>query len=236
MGGAHPRKVAVGYVRVSTTRQAGEGVSLAAQRAKIGGYCELHGLRLDAVEADEGLSGRAAANRPGLQAALSRVERAGGVLVVYSLSRLARSTRDCIGIADRLGGSGANLASISEQIDTRTGIGRFFFTLMAALAQLESDQTGERIRDALAYKRREMLRYGARAPYGYRFSRDKTRLHVDRREQKVLAEMRRRRQIGWGYRRIATWLNGRGTPAKRGGRWYDASVRAVLMWSRRVGH
>ena len=64
--------MAVGYVRVSTEEQAREGVSLAAQRQKIVGYCDLHGLSLAHTFADEGLSGKRADNRPGLQEAIER--------------------------------------------------------------------------------------------------------------------------------------------------------------------
>src|ERR1700733_5092631 len=63
---------AVGYIRVSTEEQAREGVSLDAQREKIAAYCALHGQRLERTYADEGISGKRADNRPGLQEALDR--------------------------------------------------------------------------------------------------------------------------------------------------------------------
>ena len=66
-----------------------------------------------------------------MAAALDQTCDCGGVLVVYSLSRLARSTRDAIEITERLEQSGADLVSITERIDTTTGIGRFFFTAIA---------------------------------------------------------------------------------------------------------
>src|SRR5215203_6139885 len=93
---------AVGYVRVSTDGQAIDGVGLETQQEKITAYCMLHGLELLTTIADAGLSGRRADNRPGLQRALQMVCRGRAALIVYSLSRLARSTRDCIEIADRL--------------------------------------------------------------------------------------------------------------------------------------
>lgn len=59
------------------------------------------------VYADEGVSGKRADNRPGLQAALAEACGAKGVLVAYDLRRLGRSTRDAIDIADRLRRAGA---------------------------------------------------------------------------------------------------------------------------------
>ena len=61
---------AIAYVRVSTEEQAIGGVSLDVQRASARKYCELHGLPLDHIYADEGISGKRADNRPGLQDAI----------------------------------------------------------------------------------------------------------------------------------------------------------------------
>ncbi len=58
---------AIGYIRVSTDRQATEGVSLAAQRARIRAWAASRGTKLVAIHADEGISGKRADNRPGLQ-------------------------------------------------------------------------------------------------------------------------------------------------------------------------
>ena len=81
---------AVGYLRVSTDQQALDGVSLDAQEAKVRDYCALHGLELVGQFTDAGLSGKRADNRAGLQSAIDAVCEIRRVLVVYSLSRLAR--------------------------------------------------------------------------------------------------------------------------------------------------
>lgn len=99
--------------------------------------------------------------------------------MVHSLSRLARSTRDAIGIAEALGAAGADLVSITEKIDTTTGMGRFFFTTIAALAQLERDQISERTKAALAHKRAKGERVSGRIPYGYKLAEDQVTLVPD---------------------------------------------------------
>lgn len=219
---------AVGYIRVSTEEQAAEGVSLDAQREKIKAYCLLHGLELLTVIADEGLSGKRADNRPGLQKALERVCKEKAVLVVYSLSRLARSTRDCINIAERLEQCGADLASISEKLDTTSSMGRFFFRLMASLGELERDQVSERTTAALGHMRRQGKRIG-RIPFGYDLGIDGETLEENRQEQQTLKQMVEWREAGDSFHTIADKLNEAGVSPKGGEAWYASSVRAVLM-------
>ena len=103
------KRPAVGYIRVSTARQAGEGVSLDAQREKIIAHCKMHDLDLIEIFADEGLSGKRTDNRPGLQKAVAMACKKKAVLVAYSISRLARSTRDCLETHSRLSKYGADL-------------------------------------------------------------------------------------------------------------------------------
>ncbi|MFN9289509.1 MAG: recombinase family protein, partial [Planctomyces sp.] len=100
-----------GYCRVSTSGQAIDGVSLDAQRAKILAWCVAKDAELVEVFVDGGLSVCKSHTRPALQAALDAACNAGGVVCVYSLSRLARSTRDPISIAERLEKAGAELVS-----------------------------------------------------------------------------------------------------------------------------
>jgi DNA invertase Pin-like site-specific DNA recombinase len=87
---------------VSTAEQARDGVSLDAQRARITAWCAASGYELVALHADAGLSGKSAANRPALRAALNDACASKAALVVYSLSRLARSTKDALSISERL--------------------------------------------------------------------------------------------------------------------------------------
>ncbi len=142
-----------GYCRVSTTGQAIDGVSLDAQRAKILAWCAVNDAELVDVFVDAGLSGGKANNRPALQAALDAACKAGGVVCVYSLSRLARSTRDTIAIAERLEKAGAELVSLSERIDTCTAAGKMVFRMLAVLAEFERDQISERTSSSMQHMR-----------------------------------------------------------------------------------
>ncbi len=137
----------VGYVRVSTQEQAESRLGLEAQRAAINGWAASRGLEVTIYE-DAGITGTSMAKRPALEAAL-RAATNGSVLVAYSLSRFARSTRDMLSIAERLKGQGADLVSLTESIDTTTATGRLVFTLLSALTQFERDLTSERTKAAL---------------------------------------------------------------------------------------
>lgn len=199
---------AVAYLRVSTEQQAVEGVSLAAQRKRIEAYCEASGLELGGVFTDEGISGSRASNRPGLDAALKAACAAKGVLVVYSLSRLARSTRDTLDIAARLERCGADLCSLSEKIDTTSASGKMIFRLLAVLAEFERDQTAERTRLALRFKKDRGERWCNDAPYGYQW--DGKVLRELETEQTVIRLAARLREQGLTIRAIAAHMRSAG--------------------------
>lgn len=223
----------IGYRRVSTLDQAEEGISLDAQAARIADWCQRNGHEAPRIETDEGLSGKRADNRPALQRALEAVCRERGVLVVYSLSRLCRSTRDALDIAERIKRAGAHLVSITEQIDTTCAMGEFFFTVMAALGQLERRLIGERTSEALRHKRRNGFKTGGTTPYGYTVGladdgETKMLLPVED-EQRIIAAIVRRNQAGDGYTALAQWLNRDCVPTRTGAPWSAKVVRGILL-------
>jgi len=222
---------AYAYVRVSTPGQAQEGVSLEAQTERIRAWCVAQGHELAATEVDAGLSGGRADNRPALQAALDAACKSRGILVVYSLSRLARSTRDALDIAERLHKAGANLVSLSESIDTTTAMGRFFFTVLAALAALERDLISERTSMAMQHKRSNGEYTGGQAPYGFTLKGGYLDADVD--EVCVVKMIQRSAQQGMNTGAIARALNRAKVPC-RGSAWHAKSVARILSPERRT--
>ena len=226
---------AVGYFRVSTAGQANEGISLEAQEAKVRAWAELHDRELVAVHTDAGISGARAVTRPALQNAIKQACKLKAPLVVYSLSRLARSTKDAIEISERLGRCGADLISLTEQIDTTSASGRLFFRLMSSLAEFERDLTAERTRAALGYMRRQGRRVSRFPPFGFDLSQDEASIIENAREQQQIGVIRKLREKGQSLRAIAEELGQRSIPTKRGGKWTAKSVRAILIRSREIG-
>lgn len=221
-------KTAVAYIRVSTEAQATEGVSLDAQRDKVTAWCLLNDCDLAAVYVDAGLSGKRADNRPELQNALDHVCRTGGVLVVYSLSRLARSTKDTLAISDRLDKAKADLVSLSEKIDTTTAAGKMVFRMLAVLSEFERDQLSERVTMAMAHKRRKAERISGRIPFGYSLDSDGVTLVTVADEQNVLRVIQELHNDGLSLRAIASELNRREVPTKTGTPWKHSSVQSIM--------
>ncbi len=91
-------------------------------------------------------------SRPELEKLLERLTE-GDTVVVESLSRLGRSTKDLIWLMETFNSKGVNLVSLKESIDTTTSTGKLLFTLMSALAQFERDVLADRTRAGLASAR-----------------------------------------------------------------------------------
>lgn len=87
-------------------------------------------------------------DRPELSKLLDRMTD-GDTVVVESLSRLGRSTKDLIELMELFQSKGVHLVSLKESIDTSTSTGKLLFTLMSAIAQFERDVIADRTREGL---------------------------------------------------------------------------------------
>jgi len=226
----------LGYARVSREEQARDGLSLPDQRQAIERYCALRELGVPLVLADEGISGTRLPGRPEAQRLVSMV-RAGQVqhVVATALDRLFRSTVDAVTFFQLAQERGVSVHLIREAVDTTTPTGQFICTLMAALAQLESQRSGARIRHVLAYKREQAggRQINGRAPYGWRWapingdpSGPKT-LRQDAAEQSVIARMAAWRADGATIADVVRRLNATARPRRRE-TWHREQVRRIL--------
>lgn len=215
-----------GYVRVSSDSQVETGVSLDAQKARIEAWCKAGGHELVRIETDAGKSGKRADNREALQRVLKAVTRDKATLCVFSLSRLARSTRDALEISEQLGKAQANLCSLSESIDTSTPMGKMFYTMISALCQMEREILVTRTCAALDYLRSQGRKISRFCPFG--FVEEDGNWIPDPEEQATIKRMREMHASGWSTHAIADTLNAAGIPAKRSGLWRGAVIGRIL--------
>ena len=128
-------EVLIGYARVSKDEQ-----NLDLQ------FDALNAAGVERIFSDK--ESGAKADRKGLAETLSHL-RAGDVLTVWKLDRLGRNTIQLMMLLNQLHERGVEFKSLTEGIDTTTSFGRFFFTMSAALSQLERDRLIERTKAGL---------------------------------------------------------------------------------------
>lgn len=125
----------VGYARVSTEDQ-----RLDRQEDALKGY----GCEKVFTEKASGMKD----DRPQLAAMLAML-REGDQVVVVKLDRISRSTKHLIELSEKFDEIGVDFVSLGDSIDTSTPMGRFFFKVMASIAELERDIIAERTKDGL---------------------------------------------------------------------------------------
>ena len=136
----------IGYARVSTDEQS---LDLQLDALKKAGCQRIFTDKASATKAA----------RPGLAEALSHL-RGGDVLVIWKLDRLGRTVKGLVDLVAELQGRRVQFRSLTDGIDTTTPAGRFFFHVMASLAQMERELLAERTRAGLAAARRRGRRGG----------------------------------------------------------------------------
>ncbi len=209
-----PTKV-IGYIRVSSTIQAEEGVSLDAQRTRLEAYAVAMNLELVGIEVDAGLSAKSLA-RPGLQAALQALEsgKAEGLLVV-KLDRLTRSVKDLGILLEDYFASRFSLLSLGDSIDTRSASGRMLLNILTSVTQWEREAGSERTKAALSH-----IKTSGRK-LGHKFMGEIVGDSV-----KLARELYATGKFS--HRSLAAHLNETNVPTAQGGKWWPRTVRVAL--------
>jgi site-specific DNA recombinase len=218
---------AIGYVRVSTEKQADFGVSLEAQAEKVRAMAVVQGAELVDVIVDAGESAKSL-NRPGMTRLLVLVD-SGAVqtVIIAKLDRLTRSVKDLAELLERFTRRGVSLVSVAESLDTGTAAGRLVLNIMVSVSQWEREAIGERTRDAMHHKRANGERVGT-VPFGYRAAADGLHLETDPAEQGILFRVRELKAAGRTTRQIADELNRQGFTTRRGTAWRFQYVAEAL--------
>ncbi len=214
------------YVRVSTEDQAKEGYSLDAQERRLKSYCSLRsGWEITETYRDEGFSGRSI-HRPEYGRMMSEMDR-WDIVLVMKMDRIHRNSVNFTEMMDHLRKNGKDFYSMMEKFDTTTAMGRFVMDIMQRMAQLESEQIGERVKFAMEEKAKSGDGpMGSGEPYGYRYANG-TLVPIEA-EAVVVERIFDLYSSGHTMENIAITLTNSNIPSKTGVGWSRQSICKIL--------
>ncbi|MDN4525366.1 recombinase family protein [Fictibacillus fluitans] len=215
------------YIRVSTHEQVEEGYSIQAQKTRLQAYAVSQGWEIVHFYVDEGISAKDM-NRPELMRMLRGVkEKAFDCVLVYRLDRLTRSVMDLHELINLFEKHDVKFKSATEIYDTTTATGRLFITLVAALAQWERENLGERVKFGMEEKAREGKWVNSMSPLGY--DREGDHLVINTGEAAVVKEIFNQYTTNnLGISKLARMLNDRGIKTKTGNTFSQAPLKYIL--------
>lgn len=213
------------YTRVSTEEQAKEGFSLDAQLEKLRSYCKARDWAITGEYIDDGYSGRKI-KRPAYLRMMDEMEKWDAILVI-KMDRIHRNQKNFMIMMEQLNKNTKEFVSMSESFDTSTAIGRFVMNIIQGIAQLESEQIGERVYLGMEQKARTnsgML--GFNIPYGYDYHDGK--LQINDKEAQVIKNIYSWYLDGKSMGDIVKILNDAKVPTKNQGFWAKKMISTIL--------
>jgi DNA invertase Pin-like site-specific DNA recombinase len=142
-------KVAI-YVRVSTSDQ-----TTLNQELELLEYCKRNDYEVLKIFKDEGVSG-VKTSRPQLDLMLQDMRnKLFDAIIVWKFDRLGRSTAHLLQVLEELKNKNVRLIATSQNIDTSTPMGKFFFTILSGFAEMEREMIKERIKLGLERRRKQ---------------------------------------------------------------------------------
>lgn len=224
------------YLRVSTEEQAKEGFSIRAQKERLSAFVESQDWQISDYYIEEGVSAKDMI-RPELNRMLSDIK--GGhidVVLVYRLDRLTRSVRDLYNMLDLFEKHNCKFKSATEVYDTTTAMGRLFITLVAALAQWERENLGERVFLGMERMIEEGLWHGGVVPYGFEYIKEEKKLQINVEEAHAIKLFCFEYIKGMGFETVSKHFNDRGYTTRRGVRWTGKMIKDVITNPVICGH
>jgi site-specific DNA recombinase len=220
------KKRAVYYTRVSHENQVEDGSSLDNQEDRIEAFCKLNNYEIVATFSDPGVSGRKFENRPDFMKMIDMVKRKEvDVVVVYSLSRFGRNTKDTLKWVAFLENYGVSFYTLDFQFDTSTSHGKLMLQMIAAFAEFESNQRGELISSVMKYLKKENKVYCGPIPFG--FDKNDGNLIVNENEMKIVRKIFTcKKQMK--YSEIARHLNRDGFTSKTGKQFHHSTIIKIV--------
>jgi len=213
------------YTRVSTEDQAKEGFSLDAQLDKLRSYCKARDWDIGNEYIDDGYSGRNI-KRPAYSKMMKEIDQ-WDLLLVIKMDRIHRNSKNFMTMMEYLKKEEKEFVSMSESLDTSTAMGRFVMDIIQRIAQLESEQIGERVYIGMDQKARTgsgML--GFNIPYGYYYTDGFLYKHEE--ESVVIDNIYTWYKNGKSMGEIVKMLNDGKIQSKKGGLWAKKTISRIL--------
>jgi DNA invertase Pin-like site-specific DNA recombinase len=160
------------YIRVSTTEQKLHGLSLDAQKMKLIAYAKAHGMKIVEWYMDEGVSGRKLIRkRPELQRLIHDAQKGNFERIIFiKLDRFFRSVAEYHECMKQI--APVVWSTTEEDYDLTTANGRMLVNMKLTIAEMEADQTGERIKIVNEYKTATGQPLSGSQPFGWMIAKD----------------------------------------------------------------
>jgi DNA invertase Pin-like site-specific DNA recombinase len=213
------------YTRVSTEDQAKEGFSLDAQLEKLRSYCKARDWEIAGEYIDDGYSGRYV-RRPAYNRMMEEINKWDAMLVI-KMDRIHRNSKNFMMMMEYLKKEEKEFVSMTESLDTSTAMGRFVMDIIQRIAQLESEQIGERVYVGMEQKAKTnggVL--GFNIPYGYDYSNGKLTINLN--ESENVKNIFQNYLNGISMKKIAQELNLKCIPTKLNKVWGIQTVSLIL--------
>ncbi|OIJ12702.1 hypothetical protein BKP37_12950 [Anaerobacillus alkalilacustris] len=214
------------YARVSTDEQATEGFSIPAQKERLESFIKSQGWHIHDFYIDDGYSAKNL-ERPQIKRMMKDIEaNKFDVVVVYKLDRMVRSVADLHKLLKLFERNKVMFKSATEMFDTTSAMGRFFITLVGAMAEWERENIGERVKFGTQQMVEQGIRPGSPRPYGYEYT-EGGELKIVEDEAKWVKFIFDKYATN-GAQTIAIELNQMGIKNKKNDLWHGSSIRYIL--------
>ena len=198
------------YIRVSTTEQKLHGLSLDAQKMKLMAYAKANGMRIVEWYMDEGVSGRKLIRkRPELQRMIHDAQKGNFERIIFiKLDRFFRSVAEYHECMKQI--APVVWSTTEEDYDLTTANGRMLVNMKLTIAEMEADQTGERIRIVNEYKAATGQPLIGNQPFGWMNAKDdstgRKKVVKDPDEEPILEDILQHFQTYQSKRKTITYM------------------------------